>query len=110
MNGSATPLIYKPLSYMERLDPEPMFAQPAPLEVELGSGDGSFLIAYARAHPERNFIGVERLLGRIRKIEKKAMRAELRNVRLIRLEASYVVEWLLPPGSVSALHIYFPDP
>ena len=103
-------LLHKPASIIERFDLTTLFPAPQPLEVELGSGDGSFLAHYATLHPERNFIGVERLLGRLRKLDRKGQRAGLTNLRLIRLEASYVVEWLLPPGSVAALHIYFPDP
>jgi tRNA (guanine-N7-)-methyltransferase len=103
-------LIFKPASYFERLKLTEVFPVQQPLEVELGSGDGSFLAAYAKAHPERNFLGVERLLGRVRKLEKKGLRAGLNNLRIIRLEASYVVQWLLPHDSTSAIHIYFPDP
>lgn len=87
-----------------------MFPRHAPLEVELGSGDGSFLIAYATRHPERNFIGVERLLGRMRKLDRKAQRAGLGNVRGLRIEASYCLEYLVPPGSAAEVHVYFPDP
>jgi len=103
-------LIYRPASYVDRLPLAEMFPQPQPLEVELGAGDGSFLIAWAKANPRHNFLGVERLLGRIRKIERKASRAGLPNVRLMRIEASYFLEYLLPLNSVTALHIYFPDP
>jgi tRNA (guanine-N7-)-methyltransferase len=94
----------------ERLRLEEIFPARQNLEVELGAGDGSFLVAYARTHPELNIIGVERLLGRLRKIDRKAHRAGLTNVRLLRLEAAYLVQYLLPPESVSAFHIYFPDP
>jgi len=87
-----------------------LFPAERAIQVELGAGDGSFLAAYARAHPEWNFIGVERLLGRLRKIEKKAKRAGLDNVRLVRIEADYFTRYLLPPNSVEAVHIYFPDP
>jgi len=76
----------------------------------LGSGDGSFLAEYARLHPGHNFIGVERLLGRLRKLDRKGQRAGLTNLRGVRIECAYLVEYLLPPGSVEALHIYFPDP
>ena len=38
------------------------------------------------------------------------MRAGLANLRLVRIEASYLLEYLLPTGSVHALHVYFPDP
>lgn len=109
MNEEKT-LIFKPESYVQRLDWGCVFAQAQPIEVELGSGDGSFLANYARLHPERNFLGVERLLGRLRKLNKKALRAGLMNVALLRLEASYVIEFLVPPESIDALHIYFPDP
>jgi tRNA (guanine-N7-)-methyltransferase len=78
--------------------------------VELGSGDGSFLAEYARLHPGHNFIGVERLLGRMRKLDRKGRRAGLTNLRGVRIESSYFLEYLLPPGSAVALHIYFPDP
>src|SRR5581483_6942276 len=78
--------------------------------VELGSGDGSFLVNYARLHPERNFLGVERLLGRLRKLDRKALRAGLTNLRGLRIESAYFLEYLLPRHSAAALHIYFPDP
>lgn len=103
-------MIYRPGSYIDRLNLSEIFPTNQPLEVELGAGDGSFLIAWAKANPQHNFIGVERLLGRIRKIERKAKRAELTNIRLMRIEASYFLEYLLPRQSVIALHVYFPDP
>lgn len=87
-----------------------LFAQPQPLQVELGAGDGSFIVQYAARHPECNFLGVERLLGRLRKIDRKGRRAGLDNLRGVRIEASYFLEYLLPKKSVSALHVYFPDP
>mgnify|MGYP003693985443 CR=1 FL=1 len=100
-------LIYRPDSYFERLDLSRLFASNRPLDIELGSGDGSFG-GYARLHPDKNFLGVERLLGRLRKIERKGFRAGLTNLRLIRIEASYLIQYLIPAGSVVALHVYFP--
>ena len=97
-------------SITERLNLKALFSQEHDLEVELGSGDGSFLVEHARQNTDRNFIGVERLLGRIRKMERKAKRLGLLNVRGIRIESSYLLEYLLPLQSISALHIYFPDP
>jgi len=87
-------LIYGLPSILERIDLAKMFAKVQPLEVELGSGDGSFLAEYARLHPERNFIGVERLLGRMRKLERKSRRAGLTNLRGVRIESSYLLEYL----------------
>jgi len=87
-----------------------LFANDNPLEVELGAGDGSFLTQWANLHPDRNFIGIERLLGRLRKIDRKAARLGLTNLKLLRIEAGYFLGYLLPAGALSALHIYFPDP
>ncbi len=103
-------LLLSPETIVERLDIGKVFLRRQPLQVELGSGDGSFLAQYAALHPEWNFIGVERLLGRLRKIERKGQRAGLANMRGVRIEASYFLEYMLPKKSVSALHIYFPDP
>lgn len=103
-------LVYRPASYVQRLDLAELFPTAQPLEVELGSGDGSFLVEWARRHPESNFIGLERLLGRVRKLDRKGGRAGLTNLRVLRLEASYFLGYLLPPASVQALHLYFPDP
>lgn len=108
--SGAPTLMVRPASYVERLELADLFPVAQPLEVELGSGDGSFLAQYAELHPDRNFLGVERLLGRLRKLDRKGLRAHLTNLRLIRLEASYLVEYLLPAESVVALHVYFPDP
>jgi tRNA (guanine-N7-)-methyltransferase len=78
--------------------------------VELGCGDASFLAEYARRNPDHNFIGVERLLGRIQKLDRKGRRAGVANLRGVRIESAYFMQYLLPPHAASALHIYFPDP
>ena len=97
-------------SVVERLDLGRLFQRAQPLEIELGSGDGSFLAQYAASHRERNFVGLERLLGRLRKLDRKAIRLGLANVRGVRIEAAYFLEYLLPPASAEAVHVYFPDP
>jgi len=103
-------LIYTLPSILERIDLARLFPAPQPIEVELGSGDSSFLVEYARQNAGRNFLGVERLLGRIRKLDRKGRRAGLVNLRGLRIESAYFLEYLLPPHSAAALHIYFPDP
>src|SRR2546428_5240443 len=75
-------LIYRPRSYFERLSLDEIFPVKQPIEVELGSGDGGFLEQYAKAVLEHNFLGIERLLGRLRKLDRKGLRAGLTNLRL----------------------------
>ncbi len=110
MLESIPTLVHHPISILERLNPDALFSKHQQIELELGSGDGSFLAKYAAIHPERNFIGVERLLGRVRKLDKKGLKSGLTNLCLIRLEAAYLLEFLLPPQSMDAIHVYFPDP
>lgn len=106
------PLELYPDDWFRRLDPGEVFPDrpEAFTEVDLGSGDGGFLMAMARHHPERNYLGVERLLGRVRKVCRKSDRAGLANVRILRLETNYAVERLLPHGFADRVHLLFPDP
>lgn len=106
----STNLIYDLPAIVERIDLTALFQKPQPLEVELGCGDASFLVEYARLHPEQNFVGVERLLGRLSKLHRKGSRAGLSNLRGVRIESAYFLQYLLPPHAASALHVYFPDP
>ncbi len=111
VSAPAPPSLIIPLeSVLDPLDVNNIFPRRQRLQVELGAGDGSFLAQYAAQHPEWNFIGVERLLGRLRKIDRKGRRAGLANLRGIRIEAAYFLEYLLPKQSAAALHVYFPDP
>ena len=103
-------LIYELPTILEPIDLGALFSKPQPFEVELGCGDGSFLVNHAKLHPERNFLGVERLGGRIRKVDRKGRRLGLTNLRGVRIESAYLLQYLLPVNSVSALHLYFPDP
>jgi len=103
-------LIVDLASIVEPVDLSGLFPRPGPVEVELGSGDGSFLARYAQSSPEHNFLGVERLLGRLRKIDRKGRRAGLGNLRLVRIEARYFIEYLLSAACLRAVHVYFPDP
>ncbi len=87
-----------------------IFANDQPVEIDLGAGDGGFVAGRAEKHPEINFLAVERLLGRARKIARKAARLRLPNLKVLRLESLYTVQYLVPKSSVAILHLMFPDP
>ncbi|MGH8094679.1 MAG: tRNA (guanosine(46)-N7)-methyltransferase TrmB [Chthoniobacterales bacterium] len=99
-----------PENYFAPLDLAAVFGRIAPLEVDLGCGDGGFFAQLAAKFPERNYLGIEKLGGRVRRGCKKAARLAVRNLRFLRIESAYAVEYLLPPGSVEAVHLLFPDP
>ncbi len=81
-----------------------------PLEVDLGCGKGRFLLARSGTFPEVNFLGIDRLLTRIKKIDKKARRLKRENIRLFRVDGYYATTYLLPPKSVSTYYVFYPDP
>jgi tRNA (guanine-N7-)-methyltransferase len=91
-----------------RLDLMQLFGRNAPLHVDLGCGDGSFLCEMARQFPKRNFLGIERLTKRVEKVRRKAEKIE--NVRVLRADTLFAVRYLLPECSVEAFYLLFPDP
>ena len=101
---------FVPGNYFQTLNLESIFPRSAPLEVDLGCGNGSFLVALAKRNPERNFLGFERLFGRVRSATRKIAHENLRNARLLRIESTYAVAYLLPSNSVSVFYLLFPDP
>lgn len=99
-----------PDDWLGPLPLERWFERGRPLDVDVGCGKGRFLLARAAAHPERNLLGVDRMLRRVRKVDRRVARRGLANVRLLRMEAYYAVAHLLPPDAVSTYFIFFPDP
>ena len=94
----------------EPFDASAAFGRAAPLEVELGTGKGRFLIEAARAAPEHDFLGLEMSLAYYRLSRDRIARSGLANARALRAEARRFVEFSLSEGSVRAFHVYFPDP
>jgi tRNA (guanine-N7-)-methyltransferase len=100
-----------PEDYFRHLRRAEIFPDTArPLELDVGCGDGSFLLDMAQRYPERDFLGIERLGGRVKKICRRAIRTGLTNVRVLCLESTYALGWLLPDACASRLHLLFPDP
>jgi tRNA (guanine-N7-)-methyltransferase len=103
-----------PESYVAALDLAKIFGRIRPLQVDLGCGDASFLCALAKCSPEKNFLGIERLTGRFARACRKAgpsrTGGRLDNVRLLHLETSYAIRYLLPEASVETFYLLFPDP
>ena len=86
------------------------FGRRAPLVVDIGCGKGRFLLARAEKCPDINFLGIERMLRRIRKVDHKGLRRGLSNLRLLRMEGYYATSYLVAPEQVRTYYIFFPDP
>lgn len=87
-----------------------LFGRACPIEVEIGVGKGMFLLAWAAARPDIGAIGVERARKFLEMAAARAQRLGLTNVRLVHTTAEDLLFRCLAPGSVSAVHVYFPDP
>src|SRR5215510_11335092 len=83
---------------VKRLDTTQLFGRNAPLHVDLGCGDGSFLCEMAQQFPKGNFLGIERLTKRVQIVRRKAEKIE--NVRILRADTLLAVRHLLPESSV----------
>lgn len=87
-----------------------LFGNRHPVEVEIGSGKGAFLLAYAEQHPELNLLGIENQPRWVRWIERRLERTPRRNLRIVCADAALVVSTFIRDSSVAAYHLYFPDP
>ena len=87
-----------------------VFGRSSPVEVDLGAGDGVYAEARAKRESDRNFVAVERLLGRATKIAKKAIRNQLTNLKILRLESAYFIKNLCAQSSLDAITVRYPDP
>ena len=92
------------------IDWQQLFGNANPVEIEVGMGKGLFLLTSALARPDMNFFGIEI----VRKYQlyattRLAVR-KLTNVKTVCADARWVFRQFVPPGSVAAVHVYFPDP
>ena len=87
----------------------PLVARAPRVELEIGSGSGTFLAAWCAAHRDTLVIGTEIKLERCRKAARKLGRAGTGNGVIVRARAEAVLA-RLAPASLSAVHVYFPDP
>jgi len=87
-----------------------VFGQPGTLELEIGSGAGAFALGYAARHPEVGFVAIEWRKKYARELEHQARTRGLSNLRVVEADARAVVSRLFAPGSLSGVHVQFPDP
>ena len=92
------------------LDWEEIFERAAPLVVEIGFGNGLFLMEQAERNPDTNVVGVELSWGRVQRLATCLDRAGLTHVRLIHGAAEVVLQSLVASQSVRECFINFPDP
>ena len=92
------------------LDAQAVFGRRAPLVLEIGFGMGDATVAIAAARPECDFVGVEVHEAGVGALLRKIGELSLHNVRIVRHDALEVLQQMLAPGSLAAVHLFFPDP
>jgi tRNA (guanine-N7-)-methyltransferase len=87
-----------------------IFGNDRAVEVEIGPGTGTFILGAASVRSHINFFGIERSRTRAGRLEAAIRARQLPNARVVTADAACIVAMIIPPLSVSAYHIYFPDP
>jgi len=85
-------------------------ASPRPIELEIGSGKGTFLVQHAQLYPDVDFLGIEWAKSFWRYAADRARRRGFDNIRLLRCDADMFIRHYVPDAVFRQVHIYFPDP
>jgi tRNA (guanine-N7-)-methyltransferase len=92
------------------LDLVALFGGAGPVEVEVGSGRGLFLVNAGLSCPGTGFLGIENDFKEARRAARRLQKRRLDNVRILGADARRVCAEYLPDASAIAVHVYFPDP
>lgn len=94
----------------ETVDSQSIFNNELPLEIEIGSGKGLFLATESVANPAHNFVGIEIIAKYAMHAAERLRKAGVTNAVMVSGNAEPVFEKKIPPGTLEAVHVYFPDP
>lgn len=92
------------------LDMAALFGRTAPLIVDLGCGNGRFLLASASSRPEYDHIGIDVLPMVLRYATRRGNQRGLSNLRFAAVDAQRFVSQYLMPESIREIHCYHPQP
>lgn len=93
-----------------RLDWPKLFGNTNPVELDVGCGRGLFMFNASTTQPDRNFLGVELDFKEGRRGAKRLFKRQQPNARVMGGDANFLLDHLIRPASLAAVHVYFPDP
>lgn len=92
------------------LDWSKEFDKDRPIQLEIGFGNGEYLVKCAKEAPDSNFIGVEMTWGSIKRACRNAARENVENIRLLWEDARAALAWDFAPRSLSGITALYPCP
>ncbi len=92
------------------LDLPQIFGNHSDFVLEIGFGDGDFLIEMTERHTEKNFLGIEIKTKRFNIAVKKSKNTQSENIKFLHMNANIAVEEIFPEDVFSLVYINFPDP
>ncbi len=92
------------------LDLDAVFGRHAPRVLEIGFGMGDATAQVAAAQPGTDFIGIEVHLPGVGALLRRIGEQGLTNLRIVQHDAVEVLARMIPPASLTGVHIWFPDP
>lgn len=92
------------------LDLVALFGRQAPLIVDLGCGNGRFLLGSALQRPECDHLGIDILPMVLRYATRRGNQRGLGNLRLAAIDAQRFLANYLTPASTREIHCYHPQP
>ena len=99
------------ISYAEHpLNLTQVFGRDVPKILEIGFGMGQTTALIAAQHPGNDYLGVEVHTPGVGSLLKLIEEHQLNNIRIIQHDAVEVLQHMIPEGSLSGVHIFFPDP
>ena len=87
-----------------------VFGNTHPVELEIGSGKGLFLLNAATADPTHNFLGIEISRKYARLAAERLAKHGVPNAKVWPGDARIVLPRHIPSASLRVVHVYFPDP
>jgi tRNA (guanine-N7-)-methyltransferase len=92
------------------LDGAAFFENAHPVELEIGCGRGLFLFTASQTCPDRNFLGIDFDYKEAKRAAERLRKRAIPNARILGGDANVLLQKYVTDGSVSAVHVYFPDP
>lgn len=93
-----------------RLNWQELFGRQAPIVLDLGCGNGRFLLQSAVWRPDHDHVGVDILPVVIRYATRRGNQRGLKNLRFAVAHGRAFLERWVEPGSVAEIHCYHPQP